>query len=489
MQGKLQKSLWFGGASLAAIACLAVSSPSVAGKSKSAPVAASAKITVEDRPVNRDGKLGTSYAPVVKKVSPSVVSVFTTVKAKALPRGPFGYGGMQPPQHGVGSGVIVTADGFILTNSHVVDGASELKVALQDGREFTAKVVGQDPKSDVAVVKIAAEKLPAISMANSDKIEVGDIVLAVGNPFGIGQTVTMGMVSATGRATLGLDYEDFIQTDAAINPGNSGGALVDAEGRLIGINQSIASPSGGNAGVGFAVPVNLARSVLERIVADGKVTRGYLGVAMQPEITPEIAREFKLPDTTGVLVTDVMPNSPAERAGLQQDDVIIEFNGKKVADRPHLRLMVSQVPPDTKATIKILRDGKEKGLNVTLAAQPENFTRGGRPEPSAEKESEVDGLDGVEVADLDNRTRQQFEIPPRIRGALVTKVQPDSNAADAQLRAGDVIVEINRRPVRGADDAVEFTRNVKGDRIWLRVYSPTGSGSRYLSVETSKKKK
>ena len=469
------------------------------------------KTTVSDRPVDRSAR-GVSYAPVIKRVTPSVVTIsssrtrpsrysfmedpaFRRFFGDDLESNPHGSRGRR--EESQGSGVIVSEDGYILTNNHVIEGADadSLKIALADGKTtYDAKIIGTDPRTDLAVLKIEAKQLPAVTLADSDKLEVGDVVLAIGNPFGLGQSVSMGIVSAVGRVEMPFgkmaEYEDFIQTDAAINPGNSGGALVDAEGRLIGINQSIASPSGGNAGVGFAVPVNLARSVLERIVADGKVTRGYLGVAMQPEITPEIAREFNLPDTTGVLVTDVLPNTPAERAGIQRDDVIIEFNGKKVADRPHLRLMVSQVSPDAKATVKILRDGKEKSLNVSLAAQPENFGRAGgwgsSPEPEA---PETDVLEGVEVTDLNDRARQQFEIPQRIRGALVTKVAADSNAAEARLRPGDVIVEINRRPVRSADEAVELTRNVKGDRVLIRVYSPAGGGSRYLSLETTKKKK
>ena len=497
----------FGSVPLRALATLGISSVTVLTLAAREPL----NTTVSDRAVDRSAR-GVSYAPVIKRVTPSVVTIYSAhtrqsrssfMEDPAFRRffgedfEPSPRGSRGRREESQGSGVIVSEDGYILTNNHVIEGADadSLKIALADGKtKYDAKIVGTDPRTDLAVLKIEAKKLPAVTLADSDKLEVGDVVLAIGNPFGLGQSVSMGIVSAVGRVEMPFgkmaEYEDFIQTDAAINPGNSGGALVDAEGRLIGINQSIASPSGGNAGVGFAVPVNLARSVMERIVADGKVTRGYLGVAMQPEITPEIAREFKLPDTTGVLVTDVLPNTPAERAGIQRDDVIIEFNGKKVSDRPHLRLMVSQVSPDAKTTIKILRDGKEKSLSVSLAAQPENFGRTGRPEMNPDRaDPETDALEGVEVSELDDRARQKYEIPQRIRGALVTKVDAESNAAEASLRAGDVIVEINRRPVRSAEDAVELTRNVKGDRIWLRVYSPAGGGSRYLSVETTKKKK
>src|SRR5881296_3501406 len=290
---------------------------------------------LDERPIARDTGSHSSFAPVVKKVAPGVVKVFTTTRAhNTAYNGPSGlpdnmdemfrrFFGDQfegrsprrnfsvPRQQGIGSGVVVTKDGYILTNNHVVDGADEVKVALQDGREFTAKVIGRDPKSDVAVIKVDAKDLPAVPMADSDKVEVGDVVLAVGNPFGIGQTVTTGIVSATGRGgAIGLDYEDFIQTDAAINPGNSGGALVDTEGRLIGINTAILSRTGGNQGIGFAIPANLARDAMQGLIKDGHVTRGYLGVMIQ-DLTPALAKEFKLKEPHGALVGDVTPDSPA----------------------------------------------------------------------------------------------------------------------------------------------------------------------------------
>ena len=289
-------------------------------------------LTIDDRPLANSVKLGTSFAPVVKKVLPSVVKVEVkiagkeaSVNAPNLPDDPFfrQFFGHQfqfqgprkmytPPEHGVGSGVIVTKDGYILTNNHVVDDANEVKVTLNDGREFTAKVVGKDPKSDLAVIKIDAHDLPAIAFADSDKAEVGNVVLAVGNPFAIGQTVTMGIISATGRATMDLDYQDFIQTDAAINPGNSGGALVDADGRLIGINTAIYSRNGGNQGIGFAIPTDLAKGVMVSLIEYGKVTRGYLGVMIQ-DITPPLAQKFDLKNDQGALVGDVGPGWPGRQ--------------------------------------------------------------------------------------------------------------------------------------------------------------------------------
>jgi serine protease Do len=320
-------------------------------------------------------------------------------------------------------------------------------------------------------------------------------VLAVGNPFGVGQSVTMGIISALGRSSgiLGQQgYEDFIQTDAAINQGNSGGALVDSDGRLIGVNQSIASPSasGASAGVGFAVPVNLARNVMERLVTDGKIVRGYLGVSLQT-VTPELADSFKLPDTSGALVGGVQTDTPAAKAGMVEGDVITEFNGKRVSDSAHLRLMVSQTPPKTAVTFKVLRDGKEKDFKVTLAELPGDLDGNSNNDSSdVPPDSNADVLGGVEITDLDGQARRQYDIPQRVKGALVTKVDPDSNAGEAGLRPGEVIVEINRHPVRSADDAIELTRNIKGGRILLRVYGQSGGlgSTRYLSVEATKKK-
>src|SRR3954466_13291104 len=343
------------------------------------------KVVVNSAPLKRETKLTTSFAPVVKKVSPSVVNVFISSTPKNVSfnspmfdepffRKFFGDdfspgnrgGGKQqlPKQRGLGSGVVVTKDGYILTNNHVVENADEIKVAFSDGREFVGKVVGKDPKTDIAVLKIDPQELPVSEFADSDNAEVGDLVLAVGNPFGVGQTVTMGMISATGRGNLGLDYEDFIQTDAAINPGNSGGALVDIEGRLIGINTAILSRSGGNQGIGFAVPVNLAKNVMEGLVKDGRVVRSYLGVQIQ-DLTPALAKEFDLSNASGVVVSDIVSKSPAEKAGFKAGDVITDFNGKPVKDSRHLKLQVASTAPGEKIPVKILRDGSTKTVGVT----------------------------------------------------------------------------------------------------------------------------
>ena len=320
------------------------------------------------------------------------------------------------------------------------------------------------------------------------------MVLAIGNPFGIGQTVTMGIVSALGRTSLDIipeGYENFIQTDAAINQGNSGGALIDAEGRLIGINTAIFSPSGANAGVGFAVPVNLARNVMERLIQYGKVSRGYLGVNIQT-LSPELAEQFNLPDQSGAIVTDVRPNSPAARAGLENGDVIREVDGKKVEDSRRLRLIISQNNPGTKVTLKLLRTslGRKpvaKTVTVTLGTlRPEDTASGsGEMRPEQEKASGRDSLDGVEVVDLDRSAHRQFDIPNSVSGALVTSVDQDSNSADAGLREGDVILEIDGHRVHNADDAVDLANNARGKRVLLRIWRQ--GGGLYLSVDNTKR--
>jgi serine protease Do len=464
------------------------------------------RLTVDQTPVQRDKQMVTSFSSVVKQVSPSVVKVYTTFKAPEMgqtPGNPFledpmfrrffgdrfngGNEGMRrmpsPKQTGVGSGVVVTKDGYILTNNHVVENADEVKVQFaESGDEFTAKVVGTDPKTDIAVLKIDAKdrSFPAVTAANSDQLEVGDVVLAVGNPFGIGQTVTMGIVSATGRATLGLEYEDFIQTDAAINMGNSGGALVDAEGRLVGINTAILSRTGGNQGIGFAVPVNLARYVMENIIANGRVIRGFMGVNIQ-DVTPSLAEKFELKERAGALVAEVTPDSPAEDAGLRAGDVILELDGKPVRDSRNLKLQVAQIAPGQEVPVKVSRDGKVKELEVKLKEFPQDQQLAkGKKSPSQSD----DVTDGITVDDLNPQVRQQFNVPNHVKGALVSDVEPDSPAAEAGLRPGDVILEINRKPVKNAEDAVAASDGLKDDAL-LRVWSR--GGSRFVVLKKAEK--
>jgi serine protease Do len=397
-------------------------------------------------------------------------------------------------EQSLGSGVIVSVDGYILSNNHVVEGADEVKVSLGEGRaDLIAKVVGTDPPTDISVLKVDAKDLSPITITDSSNLEVGDTVMAVGNPFGVGQTVTAGIVSAVGRGGFGIvDYEDFIQTDASINPGNSGGPLVDVEGRLVGVNTAIISGTGGNMGIGFAVPANMVRSVMDRIIKDGRVIRGFLGVQIQP-LDPELAQEFHLPSQSGALVGDVRPRTPAERAGIEAGDVITEFDGKKVNDSRHLRLMVSQTAPGTKTKLKLLRPDKnnkivEMPITVTLSELPAEalaMGRGGRNNRDVTP-AQTEVLDGLGVTDIDNKARTQFKIPEEIHGALVTEVSPDSAAFEAGLRPGDVIQEVNRQRVRDADTAIEASKKLKGNKVLLRVWSR--GGSRYVVVESAEKK-
>ncbi|MCB1126087.1 MAG: PDZ domain-containing protein, partial [Verrucomicrobiae bacterium] len=339
---------------------------------------------------------------------------------------------------------------------------------------------GRDEKTDIAVIKIDAKDLPALTLADSDKIEVGDVVLAVGNPFGIGQTVTSGIVSAKGRATLGLDYEDFIQTDAAINPGNSGGALVDAEGRLIGINTAILSRTGGNQGIGFAVPTNLARWVMQQLVDDGQVERGFLGVNIQ-DLTPELAKQFGIQEAQGALVAEVTPDSPASKAGLKSGDVIRKFNEKDVKDSRHLKLAVGSTPPGSKVPVDIVRDGDPMTLQVRLSTLPgETLAANTNPGANGEK----DALHGVGVGDLDTSTRASLNLPKAVEGAVVTQVDEASPAYEAGLRPGDVIVEINRKPVENAEEAVKACENPSDPVTLVKVWSR--GISHYLVVDETR---
>jgi len=476
------------------------------------------RLLLDDSPLKNEVKASTSYAPVAKRVSPSVVNIFSTMiiresrMSNPLSEDPFFrrfFGGddsqdEQPRSRraqGLGSGVIVSPEGYILTANHVVEGADKVKVALSSGeKEFDAKIIGTDPPTDIAVLKIEPKtKLDPITIGDSDKLEVGDTVLALGNPFGVGRTLTMGIVSGLSRSGFGINaYEDFIQTDAAINMGNSGGALVDAEGRLIGINTAILSRSGGFQGVGFAVPINLARFVMDRIISEGKVTRGYLGVSIQP-LTPGLAKGLGLPDeSSGVLIGGVTPNSAADKAGIKDGDVVLDFNGKKVTDPSSLQIAVAQTPPGTKANLRVLRPssaGKptEKIVSVKLAELPHDiFSRNDNRGRREQGQSTTDALDGVQVADIDSNFRRQFDLPRSVHGAAVVKVDPDSNAAEAGLRPGDVLMEINRQEIRTADDAVSYSEKAKGDQILLRVWSAGGpggqGGTRYIVVDNTKHK-
>ncbi|HYE04578.1 MAG TPA: Do family serine endopeptidase [Planctomycetota bacterium] len=435
----------------------------------------------------------TTFAPVAKAVAPSVVTVFSTKdieiddRVQEIPpqlRRFFGVpegGGDLPSQRqqGLGSGVIVSADGYILTNNHVVEGADEIRIALSDQRtEYVATVVGGDAKSDLAVLKVdpGATALTPITWGDSAVVQVGDVVLAVGNPFGVGQTVTAGIISATGRGFGLVDYEDFLQTDAAINRGNSGGALVDIEGRLIGINTAILSPVGVNLGIGFAVPSTFARSIMDQILADGKVTRGYLGVVIQP-VSEEIAKAWKLPTRDGALVADVADDGPADEAGLENGDVIVEVDGKPVTDPRHLRLHVAQIKPGAAVQVTVLRDGERETKTVTVGDLADSSVA----ERDARRPARGGGSLGLGLGDVDDRARAELDIPAKVDGALISQVRPGSPAAEVGLKPGEVITEIDREKVGSAEDCAEMLRERKDRDVILRVWSK--AGSRYVVIE------
>ncbi|WDT75674.1 MAG: DegQ family serine endoprotease [Candidatus Manganitrophus sp.] len=431
-----------------------------------------------------------TFVEISKSVTPAVVNIATTRvvnRGEEAPGFPFDdpffrrFFGDESPRRGqprerraqsLGSGVIVDPNGLILTNNHVVEKADEIKVVLGDKREFKGKLIGSDPKTDLAVIRIDAKELPTVSWGDSDKLQVGEYVLAIGNPFGLNQTVTMGIVSAVGRANVGIaDYEDFIQTDAAINPGNSGGAMVNTHGELVGINTAIFTQSGGYMGIGFAVPSNMARSIMESLAKDGKVVRGWLGVSIQ-EVTQQLAKEFGLKESKGALVSDVLPNSPAEKAGFHRGDVVVQFNGQVVENSTQLRNLVAKTGVGTKAKVRVVRDKKEKELEVTIEEQPKDIAGSGDVEPDPEATSTA--LAGIEVRNLTPEVARQLGLNRNDKGVVITRVDPGSVADEVGLQRGDLIMEVNRKPVRDTDNYDELISKIGKDEAVLLLINRQG---------------
>jgi serine protease Do len=435
------------------------------------------------------------FTEVAKAVTPAVVNITTVISEKVAdgrsmpdelrermeeffggPNGPFGPRGFRGPQGpgepprghrggGQGSGVIVSPDGYVLTNNHVIDGAREVTVTLPDKREFQGKIVGADPKTDLAVVKIDGQNLPSVAWGDASKLQVGEYVLAVGNPFGLNSTVTLGIVSALGRGRMGItQYEDFIQTDAAINPGNSGGALVNTRGELVGINTAIFSQNGGYQGVGFAVPTSMSKPIYESLIKTGKVVRGYLGIGIQ-DLNHDLAKSFGIKDSKGALVSDVKEDGPADQGGLKQGDVITSYQGSPVEDAVALQRMVTSTSVGSKVPVKIMRDGREKELTITIGEQ-HDATKTAKAE-SGEKDY---AFAGVAVQDLDKDTAKELGMKGKAQGVVVTSVEPDSGADKAGLMPGDVIREINRQPVKSVKEFEKVSSAVKkGDNVLILI--------------------
>jgi Do/DeqQ family serine protease len=460
---------------------------------------AAAQVQAQQAPMSRASIAGgrDSYADVVKNVAPAVVTIRTEGKARVSPTQfdpddqempdmfrrffgeQFGRGQRQAPrsfrQRALGSGVVVTNDGYILTNNHVVDSADDIRVEFTDGSSFKAKLVGTDKPSDLALLKIDRTGLPTLPLGNSDAVQVGDVALAVGNPLGIGQTVTMGIISAKGRSTGTGDgsYEDFLQTDAPINHGNSGGALVNTKGELIGINSQIMSPNDGNIGIGFAIPANMARHVMDQLRTDGKVHRSQLGVTVQP-VTSDLAESLGLKEVGGAIVSSVASGSAADHAGIKRGDVIKAFNGQPIRDFNSLRNHVADATPGSNATVVVVRDGSEKTLTVKLdEASPSRDARGRNSDSAPDDKAAL----GVSVAPLTPEIARRSGLGRDAHGVVVEQVNPDGRAADAGIQAGDIILEVNRQPVQSVDELRAAVRSASDKPTLLLVHRSDDNGN------------
>jgi serine protease Do len=457
------------------------------------------KLSVEKGPITAETGAVSSYAPALKKVMPTVVTIFSSKTIKAQPRnkqqeelfrrmfpdvpedffereGGGGEGGEGQKEQGVGSGVIISPDGYILTNNHVVGDADEINVTLStDKKNHVGTVVGADPQTDVALIKIDAENLPFITIGDSSALQIGDVAMAVGSPLGLEQTATLGIISAVGRSDLNIvqnGFESFIQTDAAINRGNSGGALVDASGRLIGIPTAIQSGlSGGNIGIGFAIPSSMALNIVQRLLdGGGVVKRGFLGVYLR-DIDPNMAKALGRDDNSGVLVAEVGEDTPAEKAGMKPGDLIVEYSGKPVESMTQLRLDISNTAPDSDAIFGIVRKNKKTDLKVKLGDLDDNKLAGGGTPGSPKAAKDQEFVEGVTVTDLDEESRASLQLDDSIVGVLVKSVKDNVPAAESGLRPGMVITQIDQTDVTTASEAYDLVEKFEGDVLLLQVYA------------------
>lgn len=433
-----------------------------------------------------------SYADLVSRVAPAVVTIRADKRVSTPRQFPFfddlfGNRGQQQPQESLqralGSGVIVSADGYVLTNHHVIDGAQDIKVDLNDGRTLEAKLIGTDPPSDIALLKVEATGLPILIPGDSDKVRVGDVALAIGNPFGVGQTVTMGIISAKGRSGPGLGsgtFEDFLQTDAPINQGNSGGALVNTVGELIGINsQILPGQGGGNIGIGFAIPSNMARSVMEQLVKNGKVRRGQLGITVS-RVTSDVAASLGMSEAKGVIINSVQPGSAAERAGLRRGDIITALNDAPVSETNAFRNRVASNAPGSQVTLTILRDNREQKITATLGEYNPATARSENQNESGPNSGSGGGKLGIGVEPLTSELAQQLNLAPGTQGVLITSVDPAGPAGVANIQRGDVIQEVNREPVRSVEE-LRAAIDKSGDKPVLLLINRRGETA-YIPV-------
>jgi len=457
-------------------------------------------------------ELSGAFSTTAKNAMPAVVSIKVEKAIEAGPMAsgapyndPFGlfddellrkfFGDRLPPQqqqqqqqqraprkyyeHGQGSGFIVSKDGYILTNNHVVGDVDKITVELQDGRKFeNAKLIGTDPDSEVALIKIDGDNFPVLPMGDSDKIQIGDWVVAIGNPFGLNETVTVGVISAVGRSNVHIAaYEDFIQTDAAINPGNSGGPLINLDGQVIGINTAIFSQSGGYMGIGFAIPINMARSIEEQLKSHGKVTRGYLGIYGQ-DLTPDMAQLLQLKNSKGVIVASVEKGSPADKAGLKSHDVLLEMSGKKIESYDSFRNEVAMLQPNSVVTFLVSRDGKTTDITVTLAERPSAVAQGNQPGGPQQSQEAL----GIEVQSLTKDMAERFGYALG-EGVIVTRVDPGSPAADSGIQPGDLIQSVNRQSVTSADEFEKAMAHTKNNKVLLLI--KRGQFSQFIVIPLS----
>ena len=456
-------------------------------------------------------ELSSAFSAAAKEAMPAVVSIKVEKAIEANPityGSPYGYndpfglfgddflkkffGDRLPPQQqqqqqqaprkyyerGQGSGFIVSKDGYILTNNHVVGDVDKITVELQDGRKFeNAKLIGTDPDSEVALIKIEGDNFPVLPMGDSDKIQIGDWVIAIGNPFGLSETVTVGVISAVGRSNVHIAaYEDFIQTDAAINPGNSGGPLINLDGQVIGINTAIFSQSGGYMGIGFAIPINMARNIEQQLKSHGKVRRGYMGLAGK-DITPDMAELLNLKNSQGVIVASVEPGSPADKAGLKSYDVLLEMSGRKIESYDSFRNDVAMLAPDSRVTLKVLRDGHTRDITVTLGERPTEFAKGGN---QAKEQQQSQAALGIEVQTLTKDLAERFGYALG-EGVIVTRVNPGSPAADVGIQPGDLIQGVNRQSVSSAEEFEKAVKLTKNNKVLLLI--KRGDYSQFVVVQ------